>query len=306
MSTTAFEDMVRRYQQELLQYRQRSTTPEEPAPAVASENTPNVFAPDGFRTLKNPIISASSAVTETPGTEDFNPSSMPGETNEPPTAPARFPEDEPVPESTGPAPSEMPPEPPTTPAELPEDEPIPESTGPAPGEMRELPTAPAELPEDEPVPESTGPAPDETTRPSASGTGEPSSTPAGSENEENPDRSSSGSLIAAVTTAREAVPIPGADVTISVRDAQGQHLLYFLQTDRSGRTPSVVLPAPPAVLSESPGNPFPYAVYSIQVNAEGYAPYVKNDIRIFGTISSTLPVTLFPLNSTTQTRPGQG
>ena len=251
MSTTAFEDMVRRYQQELLQYRQRSTTPEEPAPAVASENTPNVFAPDAFRTLKNPIISASSAVTETPGTEDFNPSSMPGETNEPPTAPARF-------------------------------------------------------PEDEPVPESTGPAPDETTRPSASGTGEPSSTPAGSENEENPDRSSSGSLIAAVTTAREAVPIPGADVTISVRDAQGQHLLYFLQTDRSGRTPSVVLPAPPAVLSESPGNPFPYAVYSIQVNAEGYAPYVKNDIRIFGTISSTLPVTLFPLNSTTQTRPGQG
>ena len=88
---------------------------------------------------------------------------------------------------------------------------------------------PAPAPALAPDPELPAPAPEPTPAPSPDGVG---------------------TLVAAVTTAREALPVAGADVMLSRRDAQGTHLLYFLETDRSGRTPVMQLPAPAASQSE--------------------------------------------------------
>ena len=103
-----------------------------------------------------------------------------------------------------------------------------------------------------------------------------------------------GTLVAAVTTAREALPVAGADVMLSRRDAQGTHLLYFLETDRSGRTPVMQLPAPAASQSESPGSAAPYAVYDLRVFADGYVPAVQTNVRVFGGTAGTIPITLIP------------
>ena len=110
-----------------------------------------------------------------------------------------------------------------------------------------------------PDPELPAPAPEPTPAPSPDGVG---------------------TLVAAVTTAREALPVAGADVMLSRRDAQGTHLLYFLETDRSGRTPVMQLPAPAASQSESPGSAAPYADPSqfppFHVSAEAYEQCIIN------------------------------
>ena len=124
-----------------------------------------------------------------------------------------------------------------------------------------------------PDPELPAPAPEPTPAPSPDGVG---------------------TLVAAVTTAREALPVAGADVMLSRRDAQGTHLLYFLETDRSGRTPVMQLPAPAASQSESPGSAAPYAVYDLRVFADGYVPAVQTDVRVFGGTAGTIPITLIP------------
>lgn len=132
---------------------------------------------------------------------------------------------------------------------------------------------PAPAPALAPDPELPAPAPEPTPAPSPDGVG---------------------TLVAAVTTAREALPVAGADVMLSRRDAQGTHLLYFLETDRSGRTPVMQLPAPAASQSESPGSATPYAVYDLRVFADGYVPAVQTDVRVFGGTAGTIPITLIP------------
>lgn len=132
---------------------------------------------------------------------------------------------------------------------------------------------PAPAPALAPDPELPAPAPEPTPAPSPDGVG---------------------TLVAAVTTAREALPVAGADVMLSRRDAQGTHLLYFLETDRSGRTPVMQLSAPAASQSESPGSAAPYAVYDLRVFADGYVPAVQTDVRVFGGTAGTIPITLIP------------
>lgn len=132
---------------------------------------------------------------------------------------------------------------------------------------------PAPAPALAPDPELPAPAPEPTPAPSPDGVG---------------------TLVAAVTTAREALPVAGADVMLSRRDAQGTHLLYFLETDRSGHTPVMQLPAPAASQSESPGSAAPYAVYDLRVFADGYVPAVQTDVRVFGGTAGTIPITLIP------------
>lgn len=132
---------------------------------------------------------------------------------------------------------------------------------------------PAPAPALAPDPELPAPAPEPTPAPSPDGVG---------------------TMVAAVTTAREALPVAGADVMLSRRDAQGTHLLYFLETDRSGRTPVMQLPAPAASQSESPGSAAPYAVYDLRVFADGYVPAVQTDVRVFGGTAGTIPITLIP------------
>ena len=79
-----------------------------------------------------------------------------------------------------------------------------------------------------------------------------------------------GSLVVKVSTARGAIPLEGARVNIRGTDGQSSDVIYSLMTNRDGLTELVTLPAPARGLSESPGNPTPYALYDLDIFKEGY------------------------------------
>ncbi|MBQ9082428.1 MAG: hypothetical protein IJY28_02890 [Clostridia bacterium] len=104
----------------------------------------------------------------------------------------------------------------------------------------------------------------------------------------------SGTLRVAVTTARQAVPLPDADVTIFCMQDGRRHLKYFLTTDASGRTPAVLLPAPPPINSGEPNNRFPFALYGVSVYKPGFLPAQEPQVRVFSDVTGTVAFDLIP------------
>ena len=78
-----------------------------------------------------------------------------------------------------------------------------------------------------------------------------------------------GTLTVVVHTAGNALPVPGAYVTVSTADEEGDFSRTVV-TDESGRAPTLILETPPASASLSPGGVRPYAVYSIRTEKEGF------------------------------------
>ena len=54
-----------------------------------------------------------------------------------------------------------------------------------------------------------------------------------------------GTLIVQVYTADQALPVSGANVKVTKLTTDGEELIKVMQTDRSGKTEPLVLPAPP-------------------------------------------------------------
>lgn len=103
-----------------------------------------------------------------------------------------------------------------------------------------------------------------------------------------------GSLVVAVSTRRGTFPLAGALVTVSAQ-VDGRPTLYRVaRTDQSGRTPVFELPAPAPSESLSPGQPLPYASYTVQVDADGYQSADALGVSVFPGIVATLPVWLEP------------
>lgn len=108
---------------------------------------------------------------------------------------------------------------------------------------------------------------------------------------------STGYLVVAVSTAQSAVPIENALVTVYAVSPNGDSkLIYTTQTNRSGQTTPLPLPAPPVGNSLSPDNPFPYSTYSVRVDFDGFYPVSSSNLTIFPNIVATLPVYLVPLD----------
>ncbi len=101
-----------------------------------------------------------------------------------------------------------------------------------------------------------------------------------------------GRLQVRVSTENEAVPIVGAVVTVT--DANG-NLKQLLTTDGSGLTTIIELPTKDRLLSLSPNNPSPYAVYTIDVTAEGYFQKRFTDLPIYGGVTAVQSVSMIPL-----------
>ena len=74
-----------------------------------------------------------------------------------------------------------------------------------------------------------------------------------------------------VTTALGALPLENAIVSVStVPDETGMRtLLYSVTTDSGGMTPSMVLTTPPRSNSLNPDSGPPFAVYTVEISAEG-------------------------------------
>ena len=86
----------------------------------------------------------------------------------------------------------------------------------------------------------------------------------------NPAYIDRGDLQIFVTAGENPEPIPEASVRIS--DPETGKILEEADTDASGQTPFVELPAPPMELSVAEGEAGrrPYAVYNVTVSAPGY------------------------------------
>ena len=119
----------------------------------------------------------------------------------------------------------------------------------------------------------------------------------------NPD--SVGYMIVRVTTARGAIPLEGATVTVSdyfdENTKERGNAIYTLKTNASGLTDKFALPAPPRELSMTPGNGKSYLTYNIAVTKDGY--YQQNYINapVFEGITSIQNADMIPLSDNGQT-----
>ena len=114
-----------------------------------------------------------------------------------------------------------------------------------------------------------------------------------------------GYMIVRVSTARGAIPLEGATVTVSnyAPEFEGGRgdVIAAHTTDRSGITPKIALKAPPRSLSMSPGNGRSYQTYNVSVAKDGY--YSQNYINapIFDGITSIQTADIIPLPDNGQT-----
>ena len=108
-----------------------------------------------------------------------------------------------------------------------------------------------------------------------------------------------GYLIVHATTARGAIPLEGAEVT--VRDYKPEFaeprgdVIVSLVTGRDGNTERIMLPAPLKSASLSPGNGTPFSVYNLEVHLDGYRTQSYFALPIFDAITAIQPVDLVPL-----------
>ena len=94
-----------------------------------------------------------------------------------------------------------------------------------------------------------------------------------------------------VTTALGALPLENAIVSVStVPDESGMRT-----TDSGGMTPVMVLDTPPRSNSLNPDGGPPFAVYTVEISAEGYTPLTALHIAMFSGVPTMLPVALTPL-----------
>lgn len=100
-----------------------------------------------------------------------------------------------------------------------------------------------------------------------------------------------------VTTARGALPVEGASVTVSTAaDEDGRReMLYAVTTDTGGMTPPMALPTPPRANSMRPDGGLPYAVYTVEVTHPGFTPVSALHVTMFSGVPAVLPVALTPL-----------
>ncbi len=116
------------------------------------------------------------------------------------------------------------------------------------------------------------------------------------------DYSETGYLIVSVFTARGAIPIANALVTINYSAPNMPAPYAVLTTDKSGRTPKIALPAPPRDLSLTPSEsgsknpPFPYARYNIEIFKEGFYPVVNIGAQLFSGITAIQNTNIIPLS----------
>lgn len=105
-----------------------------------------------------------------------------------------------------------------------------------------------------------------------------------------------GTLILEVTTARGDIPLSDAHITVFTQDDGKRNIIAFLTTDKSGRSNSLALEAPPRNLSLSPDSDGkPYASYSTYTTMNGFYPVVNNNIPVFSGVKSIQQVNMIPL-----------
>ena len=109
--------------------------------------------------------------------------------------------------------------------------------------------------------------------------------------EDEPPEQGVGTLTVTVRTAEGALPVQGAAVTITDERYGGSRLAASVTTNADGMTPMIYLPAP---LSAQDVKNVAYAVYTVEVLADGYLPERIADVGVLSGQGGVLPVLLKP------------
>lgn len=109
--------------------------------------------------------------------------------------------------------------------------------------------------------------------------------------EQNPDY---GTLQFQVTGGQGAFPIVGAQVVITHALDDTHSFSISTQTDASGKTEPLLLPAPSKALSQSPGNRDAFVTYRASIRAAEYIPVEILDIPVFDGVATIQPVSMEP------------
>lgn len=105
-----------------------------------------------------------------------------------------------------------------------------------------------------------------------------------------------GYLIIRVSTARGAIPLENATVTVRGSTPQNSGVIYSLETDISGLTPKLPLPAPPRSNSLAPNGETPFSLWNIDVFSKGFITAHYSNVPVYSGITSVQSAELVPLS----------
>ena len=108
------------------------------------------------------------------------------------------------------------------------------------------------------------------------------------------DSSYSGNLKISVTSTIGLIPVRDATVRISYKGVPNT-TIETLNTDISGQTEEIALPAPPLEYSLSPGEEQPYSEYNIEVTAPGYESVTISGTEILADTLALQSVEMTPV-----------
>lgn len=114
-----------------------------------------------------------------------------------------------------------------------------------------------------------------------------------------------GYMIVKVSTARGAIPLESATVTVHNYDPEFENgrgdIIATYTTNASGLTERFALPAPPKQLSLSPGNGRSYETYNLSVTKEGYYQQYYMNVPVFEGITAIQNADMIPIPENGQT-----
>ena len=92
------------------------------------------------------------------------------------------------------------------------------------------------------------------------------------------------------------LPVTDAKIEITLRgpDGENQRVIETLDTDISGQTQTIDLPAPAFEYSQEPGDVQPYSEYDILVTAPGYESVFIEGTQILPDVTAVQPVQMVP------------
>ena len=95
-----------------------------------------------------------------------------------------------------------------------------------------------------------------------------------------------GFLTVRVTTARGAIPLEGATVTVTGSDKNDSGVKQVFVSGADGLTPRIALSAPPRANSEGPNRGTPFYTYNIEIVSDGYYTQYYYGVPVFEGINA--------------------
>ena len=104
-----------------------------------------------------------------------------------------------------------------------------------------------------------------------------------------------GYLTVRVTTARGAIPLDGATVTVTGNTGGNSGVIGVYSSGGDGLTDKIALPAPPRANSETPNGGVPFYTYNIEIVREGYFNQTYQNVPVFEGITAMQTAEMIPL-----------